>query len=204
MSGTTAIVDSPNETCQGSGLSLGKHTALPYTASSGGTDGWLSASSRPHAPDHPQRVIASGDQMPKLNQRLSNAISSRFARRAGVISGQNSAMHRARLFTALTLSISPALASAQVYSDSIADFAGTQGRNGWFYGYYRAELNPTGFTEFPLFNVWWEVVWSRTANQSGGYWTCVGANDLAHPQGLTTSGGRVPEVNWAARRWISN
>ncbi len=40
-------------------------------------------------------------------------------------------------------------------ADSAAEFSGTQGQNGWNYGYYDGDsaspFTPTDFEEFPLF-----------------------------------------------------
>src|SRR5687767_996521 len=52
------------------------------------------------------------------------------------------------------LSVSAADVRAQVVADSVSDFSGTQGANGWYYGYYRRSGDSGGYnanTDFRQF-----------------------------------------------------
>jgi hypothetical protein len=80
-------------------------------------------------------------------------------------------------------------------ADSQRQFSGTQGSNGWYYGYYdgtSATPFTTGdFKELPIFV---SGTWAR--NSLPGRWDTQLWQDGGHPNG----GG---EVNWAVRRWAS-
>ncbi len=100
--------------------------------------------------------------------------------------------------------------TTEVVADSMADFSGTQGTNGWHYGYYdqRADYDAgtlpyaTGdFIEFDQ-SYWTGTLWDLADNGVIGYgpWvelTCQGG----HP-----SGNSLPDtsVHWAVRRWVSS
>jgi len=96
------------------------------------------------------------------------------------------------------LALSPH-ARAQVLADSVQDFSGVQGQNGWYYGFYNGDsefpFTPLDFEELPIF----DGVWRRSTTM---YWTAI-TRMGQHPNGLITSGGRTPEDNWAVRRWVS-
>jgi choice-of-anchor A domain-containing protein/RHS repeat-associated protein len=90
-----------------------------------------------------------------------------------------------------------------VLADSVADFSGTQGNNGWYYGYYPGPFTSSAFIPFQQFvpnadplvgSIWFE--------QQGTYWTGLWAAG-GHPEGTITSGGRTPVEQWAVRRWVS-
>jgi len=85
-------------------------------------------------------------------------------------------------------------------ADSVADFSNVQGQGGWWYGYYSGTLAPAGFTLLPTY----DSASQSWIESSGGqfYWTQIYAAG-AHPQGTTTSGGRVPVEQWAVRRWTA-
>src|SRR5215472_12872726 len=79
-------------------------------------------------------------------------------------------------------------------ADSTAEFSGTQGVNGWSYGYLPLG-NVNSFTLLPVYNAqsqWWQHT------TFGPPWTIVGAGSGLHPNG----GSNGPE-EWATRRWTS-
>ncbi len=76
-------------------------------------------------------------------------------------------------------------------------FSGVQGQCGWRYGYQV----PTATTGFQLMLEWnpggaWLV-------DSATLWTQI-QREIAHPNGITTSGGRRAIDQWAIRRWESD
>ncbi|MFO0725692.1 MAG: hypothetical protein U1E65_18045 [Myxococcota bacterium] len=76
-------------------------------------------------------------------------------------------------------------------------FSGTQGQCGWHYGYQ----TPTATTGFQRMTEWDPSgVWLTNA---ATLWTQI-QRDLAHPNGIMTSGGRQPLDQWAIRRWQSD
>lgn len=116
-----------------------------------------------------------------------------------------------------------------VLADSDMDWSlsGTQGENGWTYGYYDVRedvetgngvydladltlfLNDgsgvvSGQTEIGAWktgtNHWNGSKWDLLANSSYGPWTEI-TRDGGHPAG---NGGGDPEVHWAVRRWVSD
>jgi hypothetical protein len=87
-------------------------------------------------------------------------------------------------------------------ADSLAEFSGTQGLNGWSYGYYdgdaAAPYAPDDFELLPLFDgTKWLIEDVPT-----GYWTRVSATG-GHPHGDITTFGS-PANHWAVRRWTSS
>ncbi|MBK7337304.1 MAG: choice-of-anchor D domain-containing protein [Saprospirales bacterium] len=82
------------------------------------------------------------------------------------------------------------LLDGEVLANSAADFSGTQGQDGWSYGYY-APNDPDGFTQLdPLnfnMNIWMGV-------QTGG------------TPSLDSNGGEpgIDDGVWAVRRWVSD
>lgn len=105
-------------------------------------------------------------------------------------------MHRSLSIACLMVTGLAASAHAQVIADSIADFSGTQGQNGWFYG---AFTESDGFSTFHLMP---EFDGARWWLDSDRYWTMVGPVG-AHPNGRITSGFAEREEHWAVRRWVS-
>ena len=92
-------------------------------------------------------------------------------------------------------------------ADSAVEFSGTQGQNGWHYGYYDGDsaspFTPSDFEEFPLFIA---DRWQRTSVICGfeAYCTYVAATS-AHPNGtIEPAGGIIREINWSVYRWISD
>ncbi len=89
---------------------------------------------------------------------------------------------------------------SELLADSVAEFSGEQGRDGWYYGY----LEPGGantFVEMPSY-VEGGADPGWYAGTGGVYWTMMDASTM-HPNGVTTTGGRSPVEQWAVRRWIS-
>lgn len=93
-------------------------------------------------------------------------------------------------------------------ADSASEFSTTQGNGNWYYGFYDGDSlfpysNNSQGDDFELMtyygpqNRWW------VKEGSGGYWTDIGAT-LIHPNGTQTQYlGRLRELHWAVRRWIS-
>ncbi len=92
------------------------------------------------------------------------------------------------------------------YFDSHTQYSGTQGQNGWEYGFYDGDagvaFTPADFEPLPIFaplpppfgdNI--TPIWHR---HPLNYWTQIGSS-LVHPNGVAA--GRIPEVNWAVHRW---
>ena len=88
----------------------------------------------------------------------------------------------------------------QPVADSITDFTSVQGMNNWWYGY----IEPKGTNTFTQAEVYVangaDPGWY--ALPDGQTWTFMDA-DTMHPNGETTTGGREPLEQWAARRWVS-
>jgi hypothetical protein len=96
-----------------------------------------------------------------------------------------------------------------ILADSVTEFAGQQGSNNWYYGYwqktgdadgvydYRTEFVP--FTQFGVYTIVGGPAWNTS---SSSYWTGLAAIG-GHPNGVQTSGGRMAVEQWAIRRWIS-
>ena len=100
------------------------------------------------------------------------------------------------IFLAAALSIfglfaSPAVAAPITVADSVAEFSGVQGTDGWFYGYYASPGNATSFT---LFTSFFGSYWAEHS-PSFAPWTLVSATG-GHPD--SGSG------HWAVRRWVSD
>ena len=102
----------------------------------------------------------------------------------------------------LSLALTAPARADFVVANSVSDFSGTQGQNGWHYGYLVSPFTSATFTPMTQFlpsifgpgNAWY-------ADQNN-YWTAL--TDVgAHPNGMVTSGGRLPVEEWADRRWVS-
>lgn len=83
-----------------------------------------------------------------------------------------------------------------VVADSIAEFSGTQGQDGWSYGYIDVTNSGTfqPLTEFDG-ETWYA--------DSSRFWTQTSAA-RAHPNGSVTSEGREPVEHHVVRRWTSD
>ncbi|MCB1096065.1 MAG: hypothetical protein KDN22_10865 [Verrucomicrobiae bacterium] len=105
-----------------------------------------------------------------------------------------------------------------VIADSIAQFSGVQGQDGWHYGYRNYTLDEKGndydpAADFIAFTGGsdntdeWDGIdqqWSGTQwdleTAAAGPWTALGAEG-AHPNGTNSDPG---EEHWVIRRWISD
>lgn len=105
-------------------------------------------------------------------------------------------MHARLLFVGVLLGAAMP-ASAQVLANSWAEFSGTQGQDGWHYGYYSGDMTSGSFREMQSFES------NRWFVEQGSYWTSLGAV-LFHPNGTNTTPPAIPEDQWAARRWVSD
>ncbi|MBM4391128.1 MAG: hypothetical protein FJ090_08405 [Deltaproteobacteria bacterium] len=85
-------------------------------------------------------------------------------------------------------------------ADSITGFSDVQGENGWWYGYIEPDGDNT-FVEMASYN-YGEPDPGWYAATGGNYWTFIDAETM-HPNGETTTGGRLPVEQWAVRRWVS-
>ena len=86
------------------------------------------------------------------------------------------------------------------YADSVTEFSGTQGQNGWSYGYWNKTLDAdqlyqpgdvTLFTGAQFTGGFWDL------NTTGAPWTEINSGG-GHPNG-TNSG----DEHWTVRRWVS-
>lgn len=81
-------------------------------------------------------------------------------------------------------------------ANSVTDFSGTQGANGWSYGY----VAPNGANRFTAMTQFANSAWSRDPN---AYWTMISATMMKPNSGIHTSGGKVLSEEWPVRRWTS-
>ena len=102
----------------------------------------------------------------------------------------------------LLLAAATATVYAQNIADSVAGYSGTQGLNGWWYGYYDVSgdtvpgYDPTNdFAQCTIWDgsIWWagDSVWTSLVASSG------------HPNGSVNNPGRPTREQWAVRRWVS-
>lgn len=102
-------------------------------------------------------------------------------------------------------------AAMPTVADSVAEFSGTQGQDGWFYGYYNRTTDgdgvyqPANFTQFPRGAGAWSAAnfWDAASNRWKWFngsppWTEI-LPSLVHPNG-TNSG----QEHWVVRRWVSD
>ena len=86
-------------------------------------------------------------------------------------------------------------------ADSFNDFRGTQGNNGWQYGYAlpasAAPTSPIWFNPFPTYV---PGNWLADANS---FWTFLGRETM-HPNGTITSGGKQAVEQWPVLRWTAS
>ncbi|MEX2185504.1 MAG: Ig-like domain-containing protein [Pirellulales bacterium] len=98
-----------------------------------------------------------------------------------------------------------------IVADSLADYSGTQGQNGWYYGYFNRSTDADGqyetseFVAFPNSGGPWSA--TNYYNASSATWNWFNGNppwtnfnfERMHPNGTNTG----PE-HWAIRRWMSD
>lgn len=95
----------------------------------------------------------------------------------------------------------PSFAIGGTIADSQTQFSGTQGQNGWHYGYYNKTTDTDGtyqannFTAFPA-SYWNGTIWNWPAGDPP--WTELTATG-GHPNGINNG----PD-HWAVRRWESD
>jgi hypothetical protein len=85
-------------------------------------------------------------------------------------------------------------------ADSFNDFRGTQGNNGWRYGYaLPASAGPTS-------PIWFNPLPTYTAGNwvvdADAFWTFLGRETM-HPNGTITSGGKQAVEQWPVLRWTA-
>lgn len=109
--------------------------------------------------------------------------------------------------------------AADIVADSVRDFSGTQGTNGWSYGYWDRSLDPdgsydestdfrhlrhfgsdpinglSGHTEFTTGKLW--------NLEDGRYYTSIWAEG-GHPHGNMDLGSYAKTEQWVVRRWVSS
>lgn len=91
-----------------------------------------------------------------------------------------------------------------VLADSLADFGGNQGENGWFYGYYDGDVGSASFTpdDFELMNLYDAGMQRWLVDDSDdGPLTLIDAQFM-HPNG-DLPGSRDTSEQWSVRRWVS-
>ncbi len=101
-----------------------------------------------------------------------------------------------QVYTALSVLALIALGAssrAQVLADSATGFSGTQGLNGWTYGYYDQPNTNTHFVQLPTFN---GTSWIESPTPPP--WTFISAT-LTHPNGFNEA-----QEQWSVRRWTSD
>jgi hypothetical protein len=85
-------------------------------------------------------------------------------------------------------------------ADSFNDFRGTQGHNGWRYGYAlpasAGPASPVWFNPLPTYTAGNWVV------DADLFWTFLGRETM-HPNGTITSGGRQAVEQWPVLRWTA-
>jgi len=90
---------------------------------------------------------------------------------------------------------------AGIIADSVAEFSGVQGQDGWYYGYNDGDSDsPWSSADFELMMDYSPSLWSVDLDL---YWTQIGSS-YCHPNGEITSGGKLPVEHWVVRRWISD
>jgi len=91
---------------------------------------------------------------------------------------------------------------AQHYADSVAGYSGTQGGNGWWYGYYdvTGDIIPgyNATNDFKLYANWDGAEWHTT---NSAVPSLSALNE--HPSGATNTPGYPLREEWAIRRWVS-
>ncbi|MCW5939584.1 MAG: hypothetical protein KF884_01345 [Fimbriimonadaceae bacterium] len=112
---------------------------------------------------------------------------------------------------ALTSLIFLAAASGIVVADSVKEFSGRQGQDGWFYGYLdRGENQESDYDpgRFSMMSQYLESdsgardyapVWHASDPE---VWTFIAPTTM-HPNSLGTTMGRTPREVWPVRRWVS-
>lgn len=114
-----------------------------------------------------------------------------------------------------------ALATPVLLADSVADYSGTQGQGGWYYGWYASDdvssdfggisTDVSNFRQLGSFDNatdWWAM----DSNSAGGHPTSgatpgsytVITPDLIHANAAYPAGNISADPQWASRRWVSD
>lgn len=121
---------------------------------------------------------------------------------------------------ALTTLAGGALANPILIADSVDDFGGVQGENGWSYGWYSQDdvstgapvgVNTSAFNQFTSFNSgtgWWSTDPFSAASTPGqgsspGTYAVITA-ELMHAHAPSPLANLSAENLWVSRRWTSN
>lgn len=90
-----------------------------------------------------------------------------------------------------------------VPTSSVEEFSSLQGSANWYYGYYpdRDEDGVVGQSDWEELPVFENARWHIRLGE-GGYWTQL-RDTNGHPNGTNGNQGRLPELHWAVRRWVS-
>jgi|TARA_R110000782_G_scaffold13976_7_gene40945 uncharacterized protein (TIGR03382 family) len=114
-----------------------------------------------------------------------------------------------------------AFAAPILVADSVADFGGLQGENGWHYGYYNLEdinvagssvsVNNSDFRQLSAFDSatsWWGVntdsAGGNPANGSSPGSYAVITRSRMHANAPWPTSNVVAEPQWTSRRWVSD
>lgn len=105
--------------------------------------------------------------------------------------------------------------AAPKLADSVADFTGVQGQNGWTYGYFNTSdhggvyVATPGGTDYFVQLPWYGIITNKVADEnawqfevSANPWTFLGAGK-AHPNGSDPWSGSGTNDHWAVRRYVS-
>ncbi len=162
-----------------------------------------------------------------INAQPGDAIDLALTPRAGNNDGCDGSANRLTVNTQLPAG--PIFNPGPVQADSVAEFSGEQGQDGWFYGYYDQRKDAeTGNAKYdkadfiPFLNDGSNFVsdddaiggWKEGENHwDGGKWDLLNNGTVAHGPWteLTADGGHPaanaqndPEVHWTVRRWVSD
>jgi hypothetical protein len=115
------------------------------------------------------------------------------------------------LYMVLTMLLALGLTPGTLVADSVKEFSGRQGQDGWFYGYFdrgtsqEAEYDPRSFRPMVQFLESgtgardYAPVWHAADPE---VWTFIAPTTM-HPNSVGTTTGRTPREVWPVRRWVS-
>src|SRR5688572_1551142 len=104
------------------------------------------------------------------------------------------------------LSVAAADVRAQTLANSVADFSGVQGQNGWYYGYYRRSGDSGGYdpaTDFRQFTDFHANTGGNTSTwvlDESRFYTAMD-NDQQH--GNASVSARDDIEHWSIRRYVA-
>lgn len=127
---------------------------------------------------------------------------------------------KVRAIAALSIVAGSAFAEPVLVNDSISQFSGVQGTNGWYYGWYNNDAvsssgagltaNLEAFNQFSYFSGdygWWASDPSSVGGEPSGKAPgslAVATASLLHPNAPAGGANVVPDAQWGARRWVSD